>query len=176
MKNKTLYANIDLSEQQIVDCSARQGNAGCNGGLLSSVFEYVLSFGTTSEASYPYIGVTSICKSNGGTFKIASYKGGALNNNCTALTNMVIDRPVSIAVSAGNQYWMSYSNGIMNICGNGQIDHAVTVTGVFQDATQNYWKIRNSWGTSWGENGYVRIDRKQNNLCQLCSYGYYPVL
>jgi C1A family cysteine protease len=89
---------------------------------------------------------------------------------------MVTGRPISITVSAGNSYWQSYANGIMNVCGNGPIDHGVTLVGVYQDATQNYWKVKNSWGKTWGENGYVRIDRNQDNLCKICSFGFYPVL
>ena len=101
MKNKALYENIDLSEQQIVDCSTGQGNQGCVGGWLTNSYDYVLSFGTTSEGNYPYTQVASACKTNGGAFKISSYQGGALDN-CSALTTMVTDRPISITVFAGN--------------------------------------------------------------------------
>jgi C1A family cysteine protease len=86
---------------------------------------------------------------------------------------MVAGRPVAVAVSAGNSYWQSYTGGIMNVC-SGDLDHGVVVVGVYQDATQNYWKIKNSWGTSWGEDGYIRLDRSIDNLCRVCSYGYYP--
>lgn len=63
---------------------------------------------------------------------------------------MVAGRPISVAVSAGNQYWQNYAGGIMNQCGSGSIDHGVMLVGVYQDAKQNYWKVKNSWGTSWG--------------------------
>ena len=65
----------------------------------------------------------------------------------------------------------------MHQCGNsGNVDHGVTLVGVHQDDQENYWKIKNSWGTSWGENGFVRLDRNLNNgnLCQICQYGFYP--
>jgi cathepsin L len=80
MKNSTLYANIDLSEQQIVDCTTNQGNAGCLGGWLTNVYDYVIRLGITTETSYPYTQVDSSCKANGGSYKISSYQGGALGN------------------------------------------------------------------------------------------------
>jgi len=90
---------------------------------------------------------------------------------------MLVVRPVSVAVSAGNSYWMNYAGGIINKCGTG-VDHGVLLVGVFQNSTVNYWKIKNSWGTTWGENGYIRVDRSvlNGNLCDICSYGFYPNL
>lgn len=88
---------------------------------------------------------------------------------------MVTGRPVSIAVAAGSGYWMNYAGGILNQCGTG-IDHGVLLVGVFQNSTANYWKIKNSWGPSWGEQGFIRVNRAVSggNLCDLCGYGYYP--
>ena len=139
------------------------------------VFDYVIKFGVTAEASYPYSASLGKCKANGGQYKIKSYKGGALNN-CTMLSAMVVGRPVSIAVAAGNQYWQYYSGGILNECGKGSVDHGVMLVGVYQDHAENYWRIKNSWGTTWGERGFIRLDRGADNLCSICSYGYYPEL
>ena len=64
---------------------------------------------------------------------------------------MVAGRPVTIAVTAGNKYWQYYSGGIMNKCGDASgVDHGVTLVGVYQDSTDDYWKVKNSWGKSWG--------------------------
>ena len=90
---------------------------------------------------------------------------------------MVTGRSVSIAVTAGNEYWQYYSGGIMDECGSETgVDHGVSLVGVYQDHSDNYWKIKNSWGPSWGENGYIRLDRdiSEGNICQVCSYGFYP--
>jgi len=177
MQNISLYANIDLSEQQIVDCSGSQGNSGCNGGWISNVYDYVKTYGTTAESAYPYTQVASSCKTpnNGGAYRISSYQGGSLNN-CSALAAMVTGRPVAVAVAASN-YWQNYKTGILNVCST-NFDHGVTLVGVYQDSTQNYWKVKNSWGTNWGENGFIRIDRSSNggNLCAICSFGLYPVI
>ena len=176
MKNLTQYAQINLSTQQILDCSKSYGNNGCSGGWISNVLDYSKANGITTEAAYPYTQTAGNCKVNGGAYKISSYAGGALAD-CNALTAMVTGRPTSIAVSAGTNYWMAYAGGILNQCGT-TLNHGVLLVGVFQNASMNYWKIKNSWGTGWGENGYIRIDRSVNNgnLCSICSYGYYPVL
>lgn len=175
MKNATLYSQVDLSEQQIIDCSKPQGNNGCNGGWMPLVYDYAVKYGITTETLYPYVQKESTCKTTGGSFKITSYKGGALSN-CSALSLMVTGRPVGVAVSAGNQYWQNYAGGILNQCGSGQVDHGVTLVGVYQDDTENYWKVKNSWGTEWGESGYIRLDRSisNGNICSICSYGFYP--
>lgn len=176
MKNSNQYAQINLSVQQVLDCSKNYGNNGCNGGWISNVLDYGKANGITTEAAYPYTQTAGSCKVNGGAYKISSYAGGALAD-CNALAAMVTGRPTSIAVSAGTNYWMAYAGGILNQCGT-SLDHGVLLVGVFQNASMNYWKIKNSWGTGWGENGFIRIDRSINNgnLCSICSYGYYPIL
>ena len=140
---------------------------------MQNAYSYVVSYGSTNETTYPYTQVAaSSCKINGGNFKISSYQGGMLSN-CSALAAMVAGRPVAVAVSAGNSYWQSYTGGIMNTC-SGSLDHGVTLVGVHQDSTQNYWKVKNSWGTSWGESGFIRLDRSVDNICLICTYAFYP--
>lgn len=100
-------------------------------------------------------------------------------SNCTALTSLLGGRVLSVAVAAGSSEWMHYTGGILNTCGaSSSIDHGVTLVGAYQDDKVNYWTIKNSWGTGWGENGYIRLDRSvsNGNLCLVCSYGFYPVI
>ena len=79
---------------------------------------------------------------------------------CDGLSSMLQVGPVVVAVSAGNRYWMMYSSGVLNDCGpNESVDHAVLVVGMKTDGEDNYWKVKNSWGQSWGEEGYIRISR-----------------
>jgi len=148
IKNKTAYNSLDLSEQQPIDCSSSFGNSGCNGGWMGNVFDYVIKNGLNIEATYPYTATVAACKSNNGPYKISSYYSNS-DGNCSTLSNLLQNRPITVAVSAGNTYWQNYKQGILNLCSTG-VNHGVFLVGMFQNSTMNYWKIKNSWGTSWG--------------------------
>lgn len=150
--------NVDLSEQQLVDCSASYGNHGCNGGWPSSALNYVKAVGIASESEYPYAAQTRSCSKNGGSFKISSY---ASATGCAGITNAINASPVSVTVDATN--WGSYKSGVFNNCA-ASINHAVLLVGV----AGGNWKIKNSWGTGWGEGGYIRL--AGGNTCGVCAY------
>ena len=155
--------SVSLSEQQLVDCSGPQGNHGCNGGWPSSALNYVRDHGIASETQYPYVAQTRTCTQNGGSFKISGY---ASYSGCNGLTNAINAHPVSVTVDATN--WSAYKNGVFTNCAT-SINHAVLLTGVVGGA----WKIKNSWGTGWGESGYIRLGA--GNTCGVCAYaGVYP--
>ena len=151
--------NVDLSEQQLVDCSRPQGNQGCNGGWPSSALKYVAANGIASQSEYPYAGRDQSCAKNGGSFKISGQKSFS---GCSGLSSGINSEPISVTVDATN--WGSYRGGVFNNCGAG-INHAVLLVGVAADGS---WKIKNSWGTSWGESGYIRLTT--GNTCGLCQY------
>jgi C1A family cysteine protease len=154
---------VSLSEQQLVDCSTQYGNHGCNGGWPSSALNYVKDHGLALAAEYPYRAITGSCQRQGGSFKISSYSSAS---GCTGLTNSITSKPISVTVDATN--WSKYSSGIFSNCSNG-INHAVLLVGVVGGS----WKIKNSWGTSWGEAGYIRL--AGGNTCGVCAYaGVYP--
>lgn len=132
-----------FSEQQLVDCSAPQGNAGCNGGWMDNAFKYVIANGISTEDQYPYRGRTQSCKAKSGSFKISSFVD-IEKDNVDQLAAAVSKQPVSIAVDANN--FQFYSSGVFSNCGT-QLDHGVTLVGYTSDA----WLVRNSWGTGWGE-------------------------
>jgi len=156
---------VNLSEQQLVDCSRPQGNQGCNGGWPSSALNYVKANGITTTAAYPYVAKDQTCKTQGGSFKIA---GQASHAGCAGLSSSINASPVSVTVDASN--WSSYRSGVFSNCGTG-INHAVLLVGVAGD---NSWKIKNSWGTTWGESGFIRLN--QGNTCGVCQYaGVTPV-
>lgn len=156
--------NLDLSEQQLVDCSRPQGNQGCNGGWPSSALNYVKASGIASEGQYPYVARDQACKTQGGSFKIA---GQAAASGCAGLQNNIASKPVSVTVDATN--WSRYGGGVFNNCA-ASINHAVLLVGVNDQG----WKIKNSWGTGWGEAGFIRL--AGGNTCGLCAYaGVVPV-
>jgi len=155
--------NLSVSEQQLVDCTRPQGNQGCNGGWPYSALTYVKANGITTEAAYPYVAKDQTCKVQGGAYKINGYIS---YTGCNGLTNGISNGPVSVTVDATN--WSPYKSGVFSNCG-GSINHAVLLVGV----VGGNWKIKNSWGTTWGEAGFIRLN--QGNTCGLCAYaGVYP--
>ena len=155
--------SVDLSEQQLVDCSRPQGNQGCNGGWPSNALKYVQANGITSQSAYPYVGRDQACKTQGGSFKIA---GQTSHNGCSGLSSGINSHPISVTVDATN--WSKYSSGVFSNCAK-SINHAVLLVGV----VGGNWKIKNSWGTGWGERGYIRLSG--GDTCGVCSYaGVYP--
>jgi C1A family cysteine protease len=150
----------DLSEQQLVDCSASYGNHGCNGGWPSNALNYVKANGLTTESTYPYVAQTRTCAKQGGEFRISQVLSVS---GCNGLLTGISSRPLSITVDATN--WSQYRSGVFNNCGTG-INHAVLLVGT--DAT-GVWKVKNSWGTGWGESGFIRL--AAGNTCGICAYG-----
>jgi len=148
---------VDLSEQQLVDCS-KPANHGCNGGWPARALDYVKANGIASQEEYPYTAKDGTCKQQGGSFKIDGY---ASLIGCATLSSSIFLRPISVTVDATN--WSTYKEGVFSGCGN-QINHAVLLVGVVGGA----WKIKNSWSTSWGESGFIRL--ASGNTCGVCSY------
>jgi cathepsin L len=165
-----------LSEQQLVDCAGAYGNAGCNGGLMDNAFKYVMKNGLCTESAYPYTARDGTCKSSSCTMsadsKISTYKDVTHTEN--SLGAAVDITPVSVAIEADQAAFQNYKSGVLSgICGK-QLDHGVLVVGYGTDVTTPYWKVKNSWGTSWGEAGYVRIIRNQDE-CGIADEPSYPV-
>jgi C1A family cysteine protease len=164
-----------LSEQQLVDCSGSYGNYGCDGGLMDSAFEYLIANGgSCSEAAYPYKGVDGSCKQCTAVAKISSYADVTPNNEA-ALMQALAKNPVSVAVEADTSVFQFYSSGVLDNKGCGtNLDHGITLTAWGTDAGKDYWKVKNSWGSSWGEKGYIRMVRNKNQ-CGISMMASYPV-
>jgi len=137
---------LDLSEQQLVDCS--KANYGCNGGWPDKALSWVAANGLTTQSAYPYAGRDQTCKTSTGAYKISSVQ--KVTASAASLQSAINQRPVSVCVDASK--WSQYSSGVMSSCGTSR-NHAVTAFGY----TSSYWKIKNSWGTGWGESGYIRL-------------------
>lgn len=150
-------AYYDLSEQQLVDCSYL--NFGCNGGWPLTAFAYIKSYGINYESVYPYVAKGESCKKSSGPIKIASY--GWTGSSCNSLISALTLKPVSVCVDATN--WGPYKSGIFSNC-KSSINHAVLLVGY----TGAYWKIKNSWATSWGESGFMRLAAPAST-CGICN-------
>jgi len=129
-----------VSEQQLVDCSRSYGNQGCNGGWMDSAFQYVIDHGLTDSTSYPYTARDGNCKIDSGANKIRGFTDVP---GCDNLMNALSARPVAVAVDAS--VWSGYRSGVLSNCGTA-VNHGVLLVG----ASDGFWKIKNSWGASWG--------------------------
>jgi C1A family cysteine protease len=147
-----------------VDCSSGYGNIGCNGGWMNSAFKYIIAVGIATEANYKYTGIQSTCKKLiAPLFNMTSYN--TVTSGCSNLAAALVLKPLAVAVNADS--WQYYKSGILNNCTT-KVNHGVLL--VANSAAS--WTIKNSWGTTWGEKGYIRL--APGNTCNICTYGSYP--
>lgn len=174
---------VSLSEQQLVECST--ANLGCNGGLPDRAFGYVEEKGLCAESDYPYTsgdGSVGTCRDSACTpvAKISNYQD-VKKYSQSALMAAVAVQPVSIAIEADKKGFQFYESGVFSgECGTA-LDHAVLLVGYGHDEETglNYWKVKNSWSSSWGDEGYIRIERKSGfvifGTCGILKFPSYPV-
>ena len=174
---------ISLSEQQLVDCDVEDNN-GCSGGWMDSAFTYIIqNNGLATEENYPYEAMDgrNCDQEKASTYaaKISAFQDVTPNSE-EALLQAVATQPVSVAIDGYSPAFKSYSSGVFSgECGT-NLNHAVTVVGYgTNDDGTKYWLIKNSWGTTWGENGYMKIQRDiqaPQGLCGLAMHPSYPVI
>ena len=164
---------LSFSEQELVDCSTSFGNHGCNGGLMDYGFEFALENGMCTEDEEPYKARDMKCEQ---CKEVAKFEGcyDVPNDDEESLMKAVAKQPVSIAIEADNSIFMFYNGGIIDstTCGT-NLDHGVLIVGYGVDNGKKYWLVKNSWGKSWGEDGYVRIARDESKkgagICGIAS-------
>ena len=158
---KSSGKSVSLSEQEIVDCSRRYHNGGCEGGLPSNSFDYIIDRGVATEENYPYLRRDNVCntanRAKPGRESLSSYKEiqPGVNNLVTAAESDV----VSIGFEASDDF-QDYHSGIYNnndpSCGANP-NHAMNVVGFNTASSAPYFIVRNSWGVGFGEDGYMRV-------------------
>jgi len=171
---------INLSEEQLVECATgiSYGSHGCSGGQMEGAFKYIIENGQCSDASYPYTsgtGKSGSCQKCSAVAHISSCSDVTPNDQL-ALKAAVAQQPVSIAIEADTRYFQSYSSGILtsSSCGT-NLDHGVLIVGYGEENGQKYWLVKNSWSSTWGDSGYVKIARSDStNDAGICGIAMDP--
>jgi C1A family cysteine protease len=177
-KKVTNLTFAPLAPQQIVDCDNSDG--GCNGGNPYTAYEYVISAGgLDKESAYPYTGTDGTCafkQSQIGATISKWHYACEEEDEATLKNNVYSAGPLSICVDAAN--WQDYTGGIMSgwqCAWINELDHCVQAVGYDTSSSSPYWLVRNSWGTDWGELGYIRL-QYGDNTCGLTNEATYVVV
>jgi len=180
------HEQVVLSEQQLVDCDrstkapgSQAYDNGCNGGLMDNAFEYIREVGgLESEADYPYTAVDGTCKVQKSKFvgHVSGYTDIPSGDEHALMMAVAQYGPVSVAIDASNFTFQLYRGGVYQEpnCSPTNLDHGVLVVGYGEENGQKYWLVKNSWGASWGEQGYIKMARGANNMCGVASMASFP--
>ena len=168
---------VSLSEEVLVQCDTTNDD-GCQGGLMDNAFKFAETHGITADSDYPYTsgtGIRGLCqpkKEATPAIHVTGFKDVPSGDEASLLS-AVSQQPVSIAIEADQSAFQLYKTGVLDspFCGT-NLDHGVLLVG-FGTEGKDYWKVKNSWGASWGESGYIRMVRGKN-MCGLASQASYP--
>ncbi|XP_028803858.1 ervatamin-B [Neltuma alba] len=173
---------VSLSEQQLVSCDT--SSFGCQGGYVTTAFDYVIrNRGVASEVLYPYTATNGTCNAFLETFRNASIDGhrwvGSRSED--TLFCAVARQPVTALVQASGPDFMFYQNGIIDesACRNISpctVNHGVLVVGYGTISGQDYWIVKNSWGSNWGAGGYFFLKRNTGLDVGVCNVNCYPIV
>jgi len=167
---------VSLSEQQLVDCSKSEGNHGCQGGLMDYGFKYIIqNGGIDTEEDYPYTAKNGVCNSSKQRKHVSEIKAfhDVTAENERELASAVTNQPVSVAIEADQTAFQHYKSGVFDSTCGTKLDHGVLIVGYDADS----WIVKNSWGATWGEEGYIRMKRgvSRKGICGIAMQPSYPV-
>ncbi|KAL9346523.1 hypothetical protein Peur_061376 [Populus x canadensis] len=172
---------ISLSEQELVDCDTTN-NYGCEGGDMDYAFQWVIgNGGIDTEADYPYTGVDGTCNTAKEEKKVVSIEGYVdVDPSDSALLCATVQQPISVGMDGSALDFQLYTGGIYDGDCSGDpndIDHAILIVGYGSENDEDYWIVKNSWGTEWGMEGYFYIRRntsKPYGVCAINADASYP--
>jgi len=169
---------LSLSEQQIVDCDTST-NQGCNGGWPYLAVQYAAQNGLELESDYPYTAVDGTCNYNQGKAqKVNNGYAFVTAKSTDQLKSALVNSPVSVLIEADQQVFQFYSSGVIKAGCGANLDHAVLAVGYQKVGVIEAFIVKNSWGTSWGDDGYVYIwsDQAENQGQGVCGILAQPMV
>jgi len=177
------YPLTNLSTQQLLDCCpAEQAEcSGCNGNNFDSVYLYAMANGVMRESDYPYTGMDGVCKYDRSktVAGISNFKIINSGDEDEAVRVLAENSPIATALDATPSTFVYYTGGVYsdNQCDHKLISHGMLLMGYGFDTDSNmkFFTLKNTWGTDWGEKGYMRIIRDGSNRCGVVEYCNYPI-
>ncbi|CAF1246044.1 unnamed protein product [Adineta ricciae] len=172
---------IPLSEQQLVDCSTTYGNMGCGGGLMSTSFQYIQDAGgLQANNTYPYNALDNNCTfdKSKAIVELCGYVNITSGSEAALQQAVATIGPVATAVDGGHTSFQLYDGGIYHEPDRShtQPDHGIFVIGYGSESGKDYWLLKNSFDTTWGEKGYIIMIRNKNNQCAIASIASFPII
>ncbi|XP_067655015.1 cathepsin L-like [Haliotis asinina] len=172
---------VSLSEQNLIDCSWDQGNNGCDGGVVQRAYRYIkVNLGIDTETSYPYEGTDGTCRFTAANIGATDtgYVDIEQGNEADLQNAVATVGPVSVAIDASRPTFHLYKSGVYDdpMCSSTRLDHGVLAVGYGTSDGLDYWLVKNSWGESWGDNGYVKMSRNKDNQCGIATQACFPLV
>jgi len=167
--------NVVLSEQHLLDCTHKYGNSGCNGGLEGPCFNFARdNGGVHADSDMKYQGSVGTCRALGGTKYAKTTTYAHVGDQASITKALATVGPMAAGISAGSRSFYLYKGGVFDDAAcDGNIDHSVVLIGYGVANGKQFYTIKNSWGSSWGEGGFMRLAR---NRCKIDRDGIYPTL
>ncbi|XP_038633549.1 procathepsin L-like isoform X2 [Scyliorhinus canicula] len=171
---------IPLSEQNLVDCSGIYGNNGCAGGSMTNAFEYVMrNEGINTAADYPYTATDGKCNFSNKK-RVATIRHYIRVRRSSKHLKEAVRRigPIAVAIDSSGIRFQLYKDGIYANpnCNNYEPNHEALVVGYGRERRSKYWLVKNSWGTGWGEKGYIKMVKGVKRDCGITRYASYPIV
>ncbi|XP_037080221.1 procathepsin L-like [Pollicipes pollicipes] len=171
---------VELSVQQVLDCTRDYGCNGCEGGWMDKAFEYTRDNGGQPVATYPYTAKNGDCHGDASknVATLSNWTDVPRGSEAGLLDAVANHGPVSVAIDATQSAFFKYSGGVYDdpYCRDNDGNHGALVVGYGTEDGKDYWLVKNWWGTSWGLDGYVKMSRNKNNQCSIATFASYAVV